>query len=174
MDVSASKQLNIVIPAFRWHSQSFLMLVEGISEEDALRRINGVTNHLIWMVGNFLNFRYLMGNVLGLKAEDPFNDLFFQGKTLDDSIKYPTLSELKASFYDISPRVYQHLLSATDDQLEQDFPMEMNISFLSENVLNAVGMCIGREDQLCGQMALMRRILGYPGVSYQVDESLSF
>ena len=35
-------------------------------------------------------------------------------------------------------------------------------------------MCIGREDYLFGQIGLMRRILGYKGMSYNVDEKISY
>jgi len=35
-------------------------------------------------------------------------------------------------------------------------------------------MCIGREDYLSGQMGLMRRILNYPGMKYEVDEHITY
>lgn len=46
--------------------------------------------------------------------------------------------------------------------------------FFEENVLNFAGMSIGREDYLCGQMGLMRKILGYQGMEYDVDEALTY
>ena len=169
MDKPKSQKLDIIIPAFRGHSQSFLMVLEGISETDALKRIEGRTNHIIWMVGNFLDMRYAMGNVLGLTEEFKYKDFFFQGKSLDESFNYPSLQDLIADFHRISPLVYQKLLQVTDDELNKAFPMGMNIDFFPEDVLNFVGMCIGREDYLCGQMGLMRRILGYDAMKYDFD-----
>ena len=52
--------------------------------------------------------------------------------------------------------------------------MGMNIEFFPENVLNFVGMCIGREDYLCGQMGLMRRILGYQGLKFEYDLTMKY
>jgi hypothetical protein len=69
MDKPTSDKLDIVIPAFRAHSQTFVMVLDGISEEDAKKRIDGKTNHIIWMVGNFVNMRYSLGWVLGLKKK---------------------------------------------------------------------------------------------------------
>lgn len=86
MNKPKSQKLEIVIPAFRGHSQSFLMVLKDISEEDALKRIEGRTNHIIWMVGNFLDMRYAMGNVLGLTDVFPYKDFFFQGKALEESL----------------------------------------------------------------------------------------
>lgn len=47
IDHPKSHKIDIIIPAFRGHSQSFLLLIDGISEEDALKRIEGNTNHII-------------------------------------------------------------------------------------------------------------------------------
>jgi len=174
MDKPTSKKLEVIIPAFRAHSQTFVMVVDGISEEDAKKRIDEKTNHIIWMVGNFINMRYSLGWVLGLKEEDPFSDLFFQGKALDENFIYPTLVQLKESFHKISPLVYQKLLEATDEDLDKDFPMGMGVDFFKEDVLNFVGMCIGREDYLSGQLGLMRKILGYEGMKYNFDKDLKY
>jgi len=174
MDKPKSQKLEIIIPAFRGHSQSFLMVLEGISEADALKRIEGRTNHIIWMVGNFLDMRYAMGNVLRLAEEFQYKDFFFQGKALDESLGYPSLKDLIADFHSISPLVYQKLLQVTDEELNKAFPMGMNIDFFPEDVLNFVGMCIGREDYLCGQMGLMRRILGYDAMKYDFDLDMKY
>ncbi|SDI76214.1 hypothetical protein SAMN05421846_11328 [Chryseobacterium taeanense] len=174
MDTPKSNKLDIIIPAFRGHSQNFLMVLDGIAEEGALQRIEGRTNHIIWMVGNFLDMRYALGYILGLKEEFEFKDFFFQGKALDESFKYPSLQQLKEAFHKISPLVYQKLLEVSDEDLDKAFPMGMNIDFFPETVLNFVGMCIGREDYLCGQIGLMRRILGYEGMKYNFDKDLKY
>ncbi len=174
MDTPVSSQLNLIIPAYRMHTQGFLNVLDGISEQDALIRVEGRTNHVVWMAGNFVNMRYGLAGVLGSKEPDPYNDLFFQAKALDEKVTYPTLSELKANFHKISPFIYQALLKVTDAQLSEKFPLHMNVSFFPETLLNFIGMCIGREDYLCGQMGLMRRILDYPGMKYEVDEQLTY
>ena len=89
-------------------------------------------------------------------------------------MQYPTLQQLKDVFHKISPLVYHQILNASDEDLEKAFPMGMNIDFFSENVLNFVGMCIGREDYLCGQIGLMRKILGYEGMKYDFDENMKY
>jgi hypothetical protein len=174
MDTPKSKKLDVIIPAYRMHSQSFLNALDGISEEDAMKRIDGKTNHIVWMAGNFLNMRYGLGWVLGLREEDPYTELFFQGKALDENYNYPSLEDLKKSFHTISPKVYQKLLEATDEELEEIFEIGMKIPFVPETKLNFAGMCIGREDYLSGQIGLMRKILGYPGMKYDVDENLKY
>jgi hypothetical protein len=174
MDNPASKKLDIVIPAYRMHSQSLKNALDGITEEAALKRIDNNTNHVVWMVGNLVNCRYWIGSMLGLEDKDPYEDLFKEARALDESFGYPTLEELKKSFAAISPKVYQKLLGATDGQLEEAYSMGMNVPFVPENVLNMIGMCIGREDYLLGQIGLMRKLLGLKGMRYDMDENLNY
>lgn len=174
MNTPLSPQLAMIIPAYRMHTQSFLNVLDGISEEDALTRIEGRTNHMVWMAGNFVNMRYGLARALGSNETDPYDELFFQAKALDENYTYPTLKELKASFHKISPVAYSALLAVTDTRLAEEFPLQMNVSFFPETLLNFVGMCIGREDYLCGQMGLMRRILNYPGMKYEVNDHIKY
>lgn len=174
MDTPLSPQLNVIIPAYRMNTQSFTNALDGISEEDALKRIEDRTNHVVWMVGNIVNMRYGLAGALGIDEKDPYDNLFFQGKALDTTVKYPTLKELEANFHKISPVIYDALLRITDARLEEGVPMHMNISFFRETLLNFIGMCIGREDYLCGQIGLMRRILDYPGMKYDVNDQIKY
>ncbi|MBW8361264.1 MAG: DinB family protein [Kaistella sp.] len=174
MDTPKSPKLDIIIPAYRMHSQSFKNALSGISEENALKRIDGNTNHVLWMAGNIVNCRYWIADLLGIKDKDPNAEFFNEGKALDETLNYPSLEELKKNFAEISPKVYKSLLEATDEDLEKPFSMGMNIPFVQENVLNMVGMCIGREDYLFGQIGLMRKLLGLKAMSYDLDESLTY
>lgn len=174
MDTATSKKLDIIIPAYRMHSQSFKNALDGITEEAALKRIDNNTNHVVWMTGNFVNCRYWIGNILGLEDKDPYEALFKEARALDESLDYPTLEALNKSFAAISPQVYQKLVTATDEQLDKAFSFGMNVTFVPENILNMVGMCIGREDYLLGQIGLMRKLLGLKGMSYDMDENLKY
>lgn len=174
MNTPQSKTLEIIIPAYRMHTQSFNNALEGVDENKALERVNGNTNHIVWMAGNLVNSRYWLANILGIEEKDPHEELFKDAKALDESFSYPTLETLKEEWHKISPALYQKLLSVTDEELNEPYTFGMNVSFVKENKLNMAGMCIGREDYLFGQIGLMRRILGYKGMSYNVDEKISY
>lgn len=93
---------------------------------------------------------------------------------MNEKFDYPSLEKLKENFHTISSLTYQKLLEATDDKLTEKFPLGMNVPFFEENVLNFIGMCIGREDYLCGQIGLMRKILGYEAMKYDVNETIPY
>jgi len=174
MDTPKSKKLEIIIPAYRMHSQSFFNALDGITEEAALKRNGGKTNHVVWMVGNLVNCRYWYAALLGLDEKDPNEELFKEARALDESLNYPTLEQLKGDFENISPKVYQGLLAATDEQLSKTYSFGMNVPFVPENVLNMIGMCIGREDYLLGQIGLMRKLIGLKGMSYEMNRDIKY
>ena len=66
VDKPKSSKLEIIIPAFRMHSQSFFNALDGISEEAALKRNDGKTNHVVWMAGNLVICRYWFADLLGI------------------------------------------------------------------------------------------------------------
>lgn len=172
-DTPKSSKLEVIIPAFRMHSQSFFNALEGITEEAALDRNNGKTNHVVWMAGNLVNCRYWYADLLGMDIKDP-SELFKEGRALDENLDYPTLEKLKENFKEISIMVYQKLLEATDDQLAKEYSIGMGVPFVPENVLNIIGMCIGREDYLLGQIGLMRKLLGLKSMGYDMKDDINY
>lgn len=174
MEIPKSKKLEIIIPAYRWHSQQFYNALQDITEEMALQRNDGKTNHVLWMAGNLVNDRYWAGNILGMKDTDPNAELFNAGKAIEDNKIYPSLQSLKEEWHKISPQLYERLLQVSDEELQEAYKMDLGVSFFTENKLNAIGMFIGREDYLLGQIGLMRKLLGLQGMSYNIDETLVY
>lgn len=174
MEKPVAKSLAIVIPAYRMHSQMFNNMLDGIRQQDAQTRIDNKTNHFAWMVGNLVNSRYWLAEVLGMPEKDPNEDLFKDAKALDPHAQYPSLNDLKEQWHKISPVLYQKLLSVDETELEQPYDFGMNISYVEENKLNMVGMAIDRESYLFGQLGLMRKVLNYGAVKYDKDDHLSY
>lgn len=169
-----SKVLQIVMPQYRMHTQVFDNVTADISGADALKRLYDVTNHFVWMVGNIVNTRYWLANILGVEDRDPNDSLFKDAKALDGTANYPELDALKRQWHRISPQLYTALIKATDEQLSAPFNFGMGVDFVEENKLNMVGMCLDRESYLLGQMGLMRRALGYQGVKYDVNPDIHY
>lgn len=174
MDKPNAKTLEIVIPAFRMQTQMFDNLLMDMKEQDVLKRIDEKTNHITWMVGNLVNCRYWLGSVLGIKDKDPNENLFAEAKALDESLAYPTLLSLKSEWHKISPKVYRRLLSIKEEELKEPYAFGMKVDFIEENVLNMIGMATDRQSYLFGQMGLMRKILGYSGVRYDINAALDY
>jgi len=169
-----SNLLQMAVPLYRMHTQMFNNVLAGIQEEDAKQRINGRTNHIIWMAGNTVNCRYWLAGVLGIDEKDPNEDLFADAKALNESYAYPSLESLKEEWHKISPVVFEKINSITDEELVKPYDFGMNVSFIEEHILNMIAMCVDREEYLLGQLALMRKALGYEAMKYDMNEALNY
>ena len=126
------------------------------------------------MTGNLVNCRYWIAHVLGMEEADPYEELFKEARAIDENLPYPSLEELVSSFHNISPKVYRALLDANDEKLQEPVTFGMGAPFFEENVLNMIGMSIGRTDYLLGQIGLMRKLLGLKGMAYSIDENVGY
>lgn len=172
--VLEAKTLQLAIPQYRMHTQLFDNAIENISGFDALKRINDVTNHFVWMAGNMVNTRYWLANILGVEDTDPNDELFKDARALDPKANYPELGDLKKQWHKISSQLYNMLYRVTDEELAQPYNFGMGVDFVEENKLNMVGMCLDRESYLLGQMGLMRRALGYEGMKYDMNNEIQY
>src|SRR5690606_13271953 len=121
-----------------------------------------------------VNCRYWLANILGIVEKDPNEELFKDARALQPEVQYPALEELKKEWHKISPLLYHKMLTVEAAGLDEAFQFGMNISFVTENKLNMVGMSMDRESYIFGQLGLMRKILGYEGVKYDVDDTLNY
>ena len=169
-----SSALKIVIPGFRWHTQMFDNMLKDLTEADATKRIEGRTNNIVWTFGNLVNCRYWLANVLGVEDKDPNDALFKEGRAYDATATYPTLAEFKRNWHNISKKLYDKLLSVTDEVLNEAEDFGMKVDFMEENKLNMVGMGIDRTSYLLGQLGLLRRAVANLGTSYDVDSSIQY
>ncbi len=169
-----SEMLQLAIPGYRMHTQLFNNAIAGIKDEDAKKRLQERTNHILWIAGNMVNCRYWLANILGIENKDPYEQLFANARALDTAASYPSLEQLKKEWHRISPLLFSKLISISDKELQTPFKFGMNVSFIEENKLNMVGMCLDRIAYLLGQMGLMRKALGYDAMKYDLDEKIMY
>ena len=174
MKQPVSSTLAIIIPSYRWHTQMFDNMLKDISNEHATKRVEGRTNNIIWILGNLVSCRYWLANVLGIEDKDPNGALFKEGKAYDENATYPALQDFKINWHSISKKLYEKLLSVTDEELNQPYDFGMSVDFVEENKLNMVGMGVDRCSYLLGQLGLLRRAVANVGTSYEVDKTINY
>jgi hypothetical protein len=106
--------------------------------------------------------RFYIAGLLGVNNKATADDLFKENQGIRDNQEYPSLEIFKKDWELISPLLKDALANATDEQLDQviTFP-GMSMSFWDLLVFSAY-----REANCIGQIALWRRLLGYPPLNY--------
>ena len=140
----------------------FPKALDGISDKDAHRRLDTVANHVAWLAGSLVQQRFYIAGLLGVNNKAAADELFKDNQGIKDNQEYPSLGIFKKDWDLISPLLKEALSNATDEQLDQviTFP-GMSMPFWDLLVFSAY-----REANCIGQIALWRRLLGYPPLNY--------
>lgn len=146
------------------HTKFFINSIVDIKDEDANNRLGTKANHIGWIAGSLVFQRFDMARELGkseLKAS--FDDLFKDYKGLQENEKYPSMNTYKKEWEKISPIERDILVNLTDEKLDEIFDMgEMKMPYF-----DLIAFMIHRESYMIGQIALWRRLLGYPAMKYE-------
>ncbi|MGV8878146.1 MAG: DinB family protein [Sphingobacteriaceae bacterium] len=159
---TVSSKMYALLFLYDMHSEFFSKVIDGITNEDAHKRLNTKANHVAWLTGSLVQERYELAGEMGYGMQAGTNELFKDHKGLQEEIAYPSLSEFNQDWEKITPVLRDLFMNVTDERLSQPFVMpgaEMPFYDL-------VAFTIYREANCIGQIALWRRLLGYEAMKY--------
>lgn len=160
---TASNRMYSLVVLYDMHTNYFQNVLEGISDEDAQNRLNTKANHVAWLAGSLVQERYELANELGIEEKPSTNELFRNHQGIQDDVAYPSLSEFKKNWENISPVLRQALINVSDKKLDSIFKMEgMEFPYFDYITFQTY-----REANCIGQIALYRRLLGYDAMKYE-------
>jgi hypothetical protein len=159
---TASTRTEGLLALFDMQTTFFIRALEGISDEDAHNRLNTKANHMAWLAGSLVQQRYSMVSETNPGLKQTGHDLFKDYQGIKDDVKYPSLAEYIADWNNISPMAREALVKIGDKKLDSDFNMEA----MKMTYFELISFTIYREASMIGQLALWRRLLGYPGLKY--------
>lgn len=153
------------IVLFDMHSDYFTKVLDGVSDEDAMKRLDTKANHMAWLTGSMVQERFELYNLCtGQSEKQRANHLFENHQGIKDAIDYPSLIDFKADWNRVTPLLRERLLELTEADLNKvlDFP-DMGVSF---SMMEMLGFNTYREANIIGQLVLWRRLLGYQPMKY--------
>ena len=159
---TVSTRMHAIIVLYDMHTSFFARAIEGISEEDAQNRLNTKANHVAWLTGSLVQERYELAKLTGIGKQASADELFKDHKGIQEGVRYPSLASFKNDWDSISPLLRESLSALGEEQLQKPFDMPGPpmtwydfISFMAYREANCIG-----------QIALWRRLLGYPALNY--------
>jgi len=140
-----------------------LNCLHGVSEEHAEQPVQTGLNSMSFLAAHLIDARHFLGKSLGSNFPNPVAVLA-DAKTIGDIKELPSLDELRQGWRDVTEQVTDRLAVLTDEDLDehagQPFPVE------DGTVLGGIAFLLQHEAYHIGQLALIRRIHGYPAMSY--------
>jgi len=140
----------------------FKKALEGLSIEQLFYRPTETNTPMLWIAGHIPETRTSVLKLMGEEFETGWGDLFKRGHILKDAAGYPTISEIFATLDELSARLHARLTSLSDEQLSS---AAVGPKFPNSNtLLEQIGFLAWHESYHVGQLAYIRRSLGFAGI----------
>jgi len=159
---TASTRTEGILALFDMQTTFFARALEGLPEEATYNRLNTKANHIAWLAGSLVHQRYFMSGETKPEQKMKGGELFADNKGIQDNAKYPTIAEYQQDWDKVTPLARQALVSMNDKKLDSDF----NMGGMTMTYFELISFSIYREASVIGQIALWRRLLGYPALRY--------
>lgn len=151
-----------LIVLYEMQTDFLLRALDGIDQEDAQKRLDTKANHIAWITGSVVHGRYFLAKSFGIDLPSITDELFENNKGIIDDATYPSLADFIKDWKEISPRLQEALTAATDEKLAE----KLVIPGMEITLFEMISFSSYREANCIGQIALWRRLLGYPGMNY--------
>jgi uncharacterized damage-inducible protein DinB len=155
------------------NTRLFLNCLDGLSEDQARVRIEGVSNNVSFIAAHVIDARHFLARTLGSEAASPFGEELAAARSIEDVKDAPTLAALRHAWADVTHDLIGRVAEVTEADLEkkaeQEFPTE------DDSLIGEIAFLLHHESYHIGQLALLRKQLGHPAMSYgeRDDEAAS-
>lgn len=158
-----SKRIEPLLFLYDAHTKLYPNVLEGISDADALNRLNTKANHVAWLAGSLVQQRAENAKMLGSEVKQVADDLFKDFQGIKEDVTYPALSTFRADWDRITSICRDALLNVDDETLDKILDMGGGMKM---PYFDAIAYGIHREAYVIGQIGLWRRLLGYDAMKY--------
>ena len=149
--------------SFKMNNEGMKKAVEGLTDEEWLRRPSETSNHLLWIVCHMI---WARGNTLGFLGSPwskPWWPLFGRGAKLTNSADYPTPEEAVQAFGEVSALLETALSEVSEAALAEATTLKVpNCDGKLSGVINFMAY---HDTYHAGQVAYVRCWLGHSGVA---------
>lgn len=158
-----TSSIKYLIIQFNLQTRLFNNVTVGVTDSDAQTQMNGNTNHAAWLTGHIVSTRFMLANVLGLNVKEPFPAFFENGKGLDKTAKYPSMSALTKDWNALSEKMVAALSSLNEEALNNKMPRPVPTG---DTLGDFIAFLIHHEAYTIGQLGISRRFFGLEGMKY--------
>jgi len=147
------------------NTRLFRNCLDGADEQAIRARITGSTNSLHFLGCHLVETRFYMSAMAGFAETSPFPELA-EVRTIDEMPDPgPSLGDILEAWNYISPLLEARLRGVNEDDLLRESPASFPTR--SATVFGAMSFLAQHESYHIGQMALLRKALGFDAMSYR-------
>lgn len=145
------------------HTEFFKRAIVDITPAAAHSRLDTKANHVAWLTGSLVQQRHELATLFGAAMKQAAYELFSDYKGIQEGVNYPPLQDFQTDWEKVSPVLRKILCDLPAEKLDAIYELEgMKMSYYE-----LISFMIYREANCIGQIALWRRLLGYPALKYE-------
>lgn len=143
-----------------------LNALDDMSDAQARERVRAA-NPVAFLAAHVVDARCFLAALLGMPVPNPIGDLLKDARSADDveARNLPTLDTVRAEWTRVSAHLERTFDTVTDEQwratIDQRFPVR------DRSLAAGLAFLLQHESYHVGQMALLRRQLGCPALTYR-------
>ena len=152
---------------FQLNTRLMLNCLEDVSDEIARARPGTDSNSLAFIALHLHDARHYLAKYLGVAEPDPFQQITFNAGGIEDIDIYPSLSEMRTAWMEISLALEPQFAQLTADEIDQPSPEDApDFPVQDHSVLGGMAFLLQHEAYHIGQMAFLRKFHGLPAMSW--------
>lgn len=141
-----------------------LNCLEGLSDEEALRRLPGGGNSIAFLAAHLTDSRHFLAQRLGHPLANPLSRYLAEASSIEDIVEWPSLPEQREWWLAVSRHLCDVVAARTEDELGRSNVHRFPLSDSTE--LSLIAFLSQHDSYHIGQMAFLRRQLGKPAMAY--------
>ena len=140
----------------------FKAALKDLSYEELHRRAAGPTSSMLWIAGHITMARVMMLRLAGEEMPVEWSELFSRGARIEKPHLYPKIESIIEAWDRATDLLKSRLPELSEDQLDAASPREFPVP--DRSLRGALAFLSYHEAYHIGQMGLLRKVLGYPGL----------
>lgn len=148
----------------RLNTDLLLNCLDGLSDEEALRRLEGGGNTVAFLAAHLTDSRHFLANRLGHPLANRLSRYLAQASSIDDIVEWPSLAEQREWWRSVSRHLCDVVAARTPQDLRRADVHRFPLGDSTE--LGLITFLVQHDSYHIGQLGFLRRQLGKPGMAY--------
>lgn len=146
------------------NTRLFQNSLDGVDDAAAERRPGNGTNNAAFIAVHILDARAYLARMVGVDYHHPFEAELEQVTSIDEMGEFPRLEMVLAEWQELSDLLVARVAELAEDELRSEAPAEFPVTDRSK--LGGLAFLLQHESFHVGQLAFLRRYLGFGPMSY--------
>lgn len=151
------------------NTRLFRNSLADVDDEAGQSRPGPGANNMTFIAVHLLDARAWLARYLGLEYHHPFETELASVSSVEEVERFPTLASIVTAWDEVSARLGERLRSVADEDIGRESELEFPVG--DRSVLGGMAFLLQHESFHIGQLALLRRILGFSPMSYTESDT---